>query len=148
MALETYKPTAMNNTKLYYNIAITIFTIAIIGIVGNSYINYDSVVLQFENLGYPIYLIHVLSFSQLLGLVILLSNKGKWLLEWAYAGFFLNFSFGIIAHLLSKEGNGAIAVICLITICVTYILNRKLKNYKDADIQQSGIDTHHLKKVA
>lgn len=137
----------MNNTKLYYNIAITFFTVAIIGIVGHSYMNYDAAVIQFQSLGYPIYLIHVISFAQLLGLVVILSNKGKWLLEWAYAGFFLNFSFGIIAHLFSNEGNGATAVVCLVLIGVTYLQNRKLKNYK-ANTQEQVTDTHHLQKVA
>ncbi|WP_291868298.1 DoxX family protein [Maribacter sp.] len=138
----------MNNPKLHYNIAITLFAAAIISVIVNSYINYDSLVLRFENLGYPIYLIHVLGVAQTLGLVILLSNKGKWLLEWAYAGFFLNFTFGIIAHLLSKDGNGATAVICLILIWVTYIQNKKLKYYKDSLKKEDNIEAHHLKKVA
>lgn len=139
----------MNNVKLYYNIAITLFTIAIIGIVGNSYINYDSIVLKFEHLGYPTYLIQVLGVAQILGLLILVSNKGKWLLEWAYAGFFMNFTFGIIAHLLSKDGNGATAVICLVLIWVTYIQNKKLKYYKeDSPLTDNNTEAHHLKKVA
>ncbi|WP_298477941.1 DoxX family protein [uncultured Maribacter sp.] len=136
----------MKNARLYYTIAITLFATAIIAIVANSYINYDSIVLKFEHLGYPPYLIHVLGVAQILGLVIVVSNRGKWLLEWAYAGFFMNFTFGIIAHLLSKDGNGATAVICLILVWVTYIQNKKLKYHKETSKQD--IELHHLKKVA
>ncbi|CAZ95237.1 MULTISPECIES: DoxX family protein [Zobellia] len=116
----------MKTTKLYYRIALSFFSLAIIYAVANSFFNYEAVVLKFEELGYPPYLIFVLGSAQLLGLAVLVFNKSGWVREWAYAGFFLNLTFGIIAHLLVKDGNGAAAVFCIVALYITYIQNRKL----------------------
>ena len=138
----------MNNAKLNYRISISLFAIAIIAILINYYLNYDAVVVTFTQLGYPSYLIHVLGVAQTIGLIILLFNKGKWILEWAYAAFFMNFTFGIIAHLVSKDGNGATAVICLILVWVTYIQNKKLKYYKESASEENRRKSTKLQKVA
>ncbi len=134
-------------TKVYYRIALLLFSLAIIGTIGNSIINYDDVVLKFDKLGYPSYLIYFIAVSQILGLSIIIANKTKWLLEWAYAGFFMNFIFGIFAHLLAKDGNGATAVICLVLVWVTYIQNKKLNYSKNRNNKKIN-ETPQLKKVA
>ncbi len=138
----------MNTTKTYYRIALILFSIAILYAVANSFINYDAIVLKFQQLGYPSYLIFVIGIAQLLGLAIILLNKGKWLLEWAYAGFFLNFLFGVIAHLLAKDGNGAPAVVCLVLVWVTYIQNKKLKYHKENPKTKENEEPKSYIKVA
>ncbi|CAM4138790.1 DoxX family protein [Zobellia nedashkovskayae] len=120
----------MKTTQLYYRIALTLFSLAIIYAVANSFFNYEAVVTKFAELGYPLYLIFVLGAAQLLGLTILIFNKSNWLREWAFAGFFLNFAFGIIAHLMIRDGNGASAVFCIIALYVTYIQNKRLNEQR------------------
>ncbi|QWX84961.1 DoxX family protein [Cellulophaga sp. HaHaR_3_176] len=132
--------------KLYYKIALGLFSVTIAASILNSIINFEAVSLQFIKLGYPTYLIYTLCLSQALGLIILITRKGKWLVEWAYAGFFMNLIFGIIAHLLAKDGNGAPAVVCLILLIVTYIHHKKIRHIKAAK-RKNSIEYTNLKKV-
>ena len=120
----------MKTSKLTYQICLGLFSIAIIGAVVNSVINYETVALTFKTLGYPLYLIHVLGLAQIVGLILIISNKNQWYVEWVYAGFFMNFTLGCIAHLIADHGNGASAVICLMLLWVTYIQSKKVRELK------------------
>jgi len=95
----------------------------------NSIINYETVVTTFENLGYPVYLIHLLGVAQSLGLILLLVNKDQYLVEWVYAAFFLNFILGCFAHLAVESANGASAVVCIVILLVTYVQSKKVREY-------------------
>ncbi|WP_411028805.1 DoxX family protein [Spongiimicrobium sp. 3-5] len=117
----------MKTNKLIYRIWLGLFSLAIIGAVVNSILNYDTVALTFEKLGYPAYLIHVLGAAQIVGLILIISNKDHWYVEWVYAGFFMNFTLGCIAHLATNHGNGASAVFCLMLLWVTYIHSKKVR---------------------
>ncbi len=121
----------MDNKNLVYKIVLALFSFLILGFVWNYLFNYEEALVEFSKLGYPEHLIHSLTVAQILGLAVIVFNKGKWLIEWAYAGFFLNFVFAIIAHYVAKEGNGAAAVICLLVLWVTYVLNKKRKYDKE-----------------
>jgi hypothetical protein len=120
----------MKNLKTYYVISLAIFALAIFGAVINSIINYDATILKFIKLGYPNYLLQVIGTAQIIGISILIFNKTNWIKEWAYAGFFMNLAFGIIAHLLAKDGNGATAVACTILLFINYIMYKKMKEEK------------------
>ncbi len=128
----------MKTNKIIFNISLSVFAIVIIGVVVNSIINYDSVVLTYKSLGYPVYLIQLLGVAQIIGLLVLIFNKDKWLVEWAYAGFFMNFTFGCISHLAANSGNGASAVICLLILCTTYVQSKKIRSFK----KQNSLDTN------
>ena len=125
----------MKTNKIIFGISLSFFAVAIIGAVLNSILNYDTVVLTFKALGYPVYLIHLLGTAQIIGLVLLVLNKDKLLLEWVYAGFFMNFILGCIAHLATNSGNGASAVVCLVILLVTYVQAKKIRAYKKEGIQ-------------
>ncbi len=131
----------MEFNKLTYRFVLGLFSIAIVGAVINSIINYDSIVITFKKLGYPIYLIHLLGFAQITGLALILLNKDNKILEWVYAGFFMNFTLGAIAHIAVKDGNGASAVVCLILLFVTYLQTKK--NREDAQ-QSKTLDTVNI----
>ncbi len=120
----------MKSSKTTYYISLGIFALAIVGAVVNSIINFDTVALTFKTLGYPVYLIHVLGAAQILGLILIISNKDQWYVEWVYAGFFMNFTLGCIAHLVADHGNGASAVVCLMLLWVTYIQSKKIRETK------------------
>lgn len=121
----------MNTQKSIYLISLGLFTLAILGSIVNSIINYDEVAATFIKLGYPIYLIHLLGVFQFIGLLLIIINKTYWILEWVFAGFFMNLVLGAIAHLAIKDGNGAAAVICTVLLFITYILGKKVRNYED-----------------
>lgn len=120
----------MKSNKIIFGICLSIFSIAIIGAVVNSIINYDTVVLTFQSLGYPVYLIHLLGVAQIIGLMLIILNKDRLLVEWVYAGFFMNFLLGCIAHLATNSGNGASAVICIVILLTTYIQAKKVRAFK------------------
>lgn len=120
----------MKSNNIIFSICLVIFSVAVIGAVVNSVINYDTVVGTFQSLGYPVYLIHLLGVAQIIGLVLIVLNKNQLLLEWVYAGFFMNFSLGSIAHLATNSGNGASAVVCLIILLVTYVQAKKARAFK------------------
>lgn len=120
----------MKTNKIIFGISLSVFAVAIIGAVLTSILNYDTVALTFKALGYPVYLIHLLGTAQIIGLVLIVLNKDKLLLEWVYAGFFMNFILGCIAHLAVNSGNGASAVVCLVILLVTYVQAKKIRAYK------------------
>lgn len=120
----------MKSNKIIFGICLSVFAVAIVGAVINSIINYDSVVSTFKTLGYPIYLIQLLGVAQLTGLAIIILNKDQFLVEWVYAGFFMNFILGAIAHLIADSGNGASAVVCLIILMITYVQAKKIRAFK------------------
>jgi hypothetical protein len=121
----------MKSNKIIFGICLSIFAIAIVGSVVNSIINYDTVVLTFQSLGYPVYLIHLLGVAQILGLILIIFNKDQFLVEWVYAGFFMNFVFGCFAHLAVNSGNGASAVVCIVILLVTYVQSKKARAFKE-----------------
>ncbi len=117
----------MNNKKIAYIVVLSLFSLLIMGSIWNYVFNYEETLANFTELGYPEHLIHSLTVAQFVGLAVIIFNKGKWIVEWAYAGFFLNFIFAIVAHYMAKQGNGAAAVICLIMLWITYVLHQKLE---------------------
>lgn len=119
----------MKSNNLIFSICLFVFSAAMIGAVVNSVINYDKVVETFQSLGYPVYLIHLLGTAQIIGVVLIVLNKNQLLLEWVYAGFFMNFTLGSIAHLATNSGNGASAVVCLILLLVTYVQAKKVRDF-------------------
>lgn len=120
----------MKSNKIIFGISLGIFAVAILGAVLNSIINYDTVVSTFQTLGYPLYLIHLLGVAQTIGVVLIVLNKDRLLVEWVYAGFFMNFILGCIAHLATNSGNGASAVVCLVILLVTYVQAKKARAFK------------------
>ena len=118
----------MISQKTIYYIVLGLFTTAVLGSILNSFLNYEEVSLTFVKLGYPIYLIHLLGLFQTIGLLLIWFNKSHWSLEWAFAGFFMNYSLGTISHLVIKDGNGASAVICIILLFITYVQSKKIRD--------------------
>jgi hypothetical protein len=65
---------------------------------------YDYISSYFPQLGFPAYLVYPLAIVKILAVIALLSNKSKFLSEWAYAGIFFDVVLAASAHL--NEGDG------------------------------------------
>ncbi|MFK7810898.1 MAG: DoxX family protein [Maribacter sp.] len=117
----------MNLINIFYRITLGIFTIAIGFSIYRYVFQYEEAVLQFNELGYPEHLVGLLALAQVLGLFIIIRDKGKYLPEWAYTGFFINFICAFFAHFFSKHGNGAAAVFGMIILAALYMLNKRRK---------------------
>ncbi|MEM6894299.1 MAG: DoxX family protein [Bacteroidota bacterium] len=113
-------------TKYYaYYTFLGLFSTMILASLFKHLFMYDQMVLEYAKLGYPEHLVQPLAIAQAVGLGMIWYNRSKRLLEWAYAGFILNLVFAIIAHYVSKYGNGAPAVICLVLLFSTYFLDKR-----------------------
>ncbi len=111
-----------------YYIFLGLFSMMILASLYKHLFSYDAMVYEYAKLGYPEHLVKPLAIAQCIGLCLIYYNKSKRLLEWAYAGFILNLIFAIIAHYVSKYGNGAPAVICLVFLFITYFLGKQRRS--------------------
>ncbi|MGX1930764.1 DoxX family protein [Flagellimonas sp. 2504JD4-2] len=116
-----------------YYIFLGLFSLMILASLYKHLFYYEVMVQEYAKLGYPEHLVKPLAIAQFLGLSIIIYNKSKRLLEWAYGGFILNLVFAIIAHYVSKYGNGAPAVVCLAILFTTYFLSNKRSTVQQSD---------------
>jgi len=117
----------MKMVNTVYYVILGLFTLAIGLSIYNYVFNYEDAVIDFISLGYPEHLVGLLALGQAVGLFIIIRNKGKYLTEWAYTGFFINFICAFFAHFFSKHGNGAGAVVGIIMLAAMYMLNKRRK---------------------
>lgn len=88
--------------------------------------NYE-VSLVFKNLGFPTWLIYPLAICKILAVVVILSNKGRDLKEWAYAGLFFNTSLAFLAHYMIGDNKEKRVFIVLILLLASYFLGKKVR---------------------
>ena len=83
------------------------------------------------HLGYPVYLLTILSIWKILGVVAVLIPKFPLLKEWAYAGFFFAMSGAVFSHIASGDSVNEIfpSLLLLILTVVSWYFrpeNRKI----------------------
>ncbi|HET8737411.1 MAG TPA: DoxX family protein [Pricia sp.] len=71
-----------------------------------------------EQLGYPIYVLSILGFWKILGVIAILVPRFPLVKEWAYAGFFFAMSGAIVSHLTMGQPFGE-AIPSLILLIMT-----------------------------
>lgn len=77
----------------------------------------------FEYLNYPTYLVIPLAIAKVLGVIVVLWRGNKWLMEWAYAGFFFDVLLAFFAHY--HAGDGLIqSAATLVAVLVSYFLGK------------------------
>ena len=81
------------------------------------------------SLGYPVYFITMIGIAKILGVIGIWQNKIKFLREWAYAGFFIDFMSAFISHLASGQGvdKYAASLVAIILVSVSYWSFRKIE---------------------
>ncbi|MFT4554663.1 MAG: hypothetical protein ACI9S8_003317 [Chlamydiales bacterium] len=83
------------------------------------FFSYEHVSEEFVRLGYPVYLVYPLAILKLCGVAALLSNYCNRLAEWAYAGFFIDFSLALTAHCMAADGEFAPALLALLLLLIS-----------------------------
>ncbi len=81
----------------------------------------------FEALEYPTYLVIPLAIAKILGIITILTNKIKWLKEWAYAGFFFDMVLAFTAHKVANDGGALFATLGLIFLIISYVTGKKVR---------------------
>ena len=115
----------LNQKNIYWITTMTLFSLLIL--TGVLYVVfYDSLVVYFKRYGYPIYIIYPLAVLKILGSIIILSNKNKFLKELAYAGFFFNFILAFFAHYMVNEFD-PFPTISLILLLTSYFTGKKVR---------------------
>ena len=73
----------------------------------------------FNQLGYPLYLMSILGFWKILGVIAILVPKFPLIKEWAYAGFFFAMSGAAASHISTNQSfNEVIPSLVLLTMTV------------------------------
>jgi len=67
------------------------------------FVFYEELVFYFKQYGYPTYLIYPLAIAKIVGSLVILFSKNRFLKELTYAGFFFNFVLAFFAHVMIGE---------------------------------------------
>nr|WP_101445615.1 DoxX family protein [Aquimarina sp. MAR_2010_214] len=80
----------------------------------------------FESFDYPTYIVIPLAVAKVLGITAILTNKIKWLKEWAYAGFFFDLVLATLAHHYAGHAIG-LSLYAIIILIVSYAVGKKIR---------------------
>lgn len=116
----------MKTNKIVYWISTGLLCLLMLASAGMYIFNHPAVIVIFKTLGYPSYIVYPLAVAKILGVIAILSKRSKWLIEWAYAGFFFDFLLAISAHLNAGDGEFPLPVIALILLLVSYFSDKKV----------------------
>lgn len=89
-------------------------------------VNHDEAAKIFTDLNYPAYLVYPLAIAKILGVAAIVTKKSKSLKEWAYAGFFFDFTLALTAHLHARDGGFIVPAAALALLLTSYFLDRKI----------------------
>lgn len=90
-------------------------------------LNNADVVVAYNELGYPTYLIFPMAFAKVLAVVAIISSKSQFLKNLAYAGVFYNLLLAFISHLAISDGAGLLSFLGLILLGISYLFHRIIK---------------------
>jgi hypothetical protein len=88
---------------------------------------------HFVNFGYNGRIVIPLAIAKILGITAILSNKIRFIKEWAYAGFLFNFLLAFEAHIAINDNQYFGPLIALVFLAGSYIFYRKV--YADENNQ-------------
>ncbi len=115
----------ISNNTLYW-----IFTVLLSALMMTSVVRYlldlETFISNFETLGYNGRIVVPLATAKILGLMAILSDRIKFLKEWAYAGFLFNFLLALEAHVSIDDGHYMGPAIALILLIGSYVFYRKI----------------------
>ena len=116
----------MRIAKILYYLATGLLTLLMLFSAFNYFFNHEMVVGFFEHFGYPTYIIYPLAVAKVLGLVVIWTRLSKWLLEWAYAGFFFDTVLAFFAHYLTDGGGVQFPLVGIVLVLTSYFTNKRL----------------------
>jgi hypothetical protein len=81
----------------------------------------------FEQLNYPTYIIIPLAIAKVLGVIMVLSRRIKWLMEWAYAGMFFDMVLAFAAHHHADDGAYMLSSLGICFLLISYFLGKSVR---------------------
>ncbi|MGG6230663.1 DoxX family protein [Tenacibaculum sp. SDUM215027] len=116
----------MKRNKIIFYVATGLLTLLMFFSAGMYFFNHAEVAKMFTAFGYPTYIIYPYAIAKILGLVALWFFRGKFINEWAYAGFFFAFILAFFAHFMIGDGEQTGAAIAMVLVIVSYIYSKKI----------------------
>ena len=116
----------MNAYKFIYWLATGVMAILIISSIYLNIFKYDGVVLFYERLGFPVWLIYISCLIKVVGLIAIFGRKSSMIKEWSYAGFFFLAILAFSAHQIAQDGNGEYAFIAALAVMISRIFEEKV----------------------
>lgn len=111
--------------KIIFWISTGLLSLLMLFSAGNYFFNHEAIVGIFEALGYPSYLMYPLGIAKILGVIAISTRKSATLKEWAYAGFFFDFTLAFFAHIMAGDGEYSGALVALILLFASYFSEKK-----------------------
>jgi len=106
----------------FYVVTGLLAALLMFSVIGSYFLNTGAVQEAFEVLGYPAYMVIPLGIFKIIGVAVLLTRFDKTLVEWAYAGFTINFGLAASAHLNAGDGQAMGAFVALVLLAASYLL--------------------------
>ena len=117
----------MQLPKLIYWFSTILLSLLLLFSASMYLFNHSDVVLAFEELGYPSYLIYPLALAKILAVTAIISNKFKFLKQLAYAGVFFNLLLAFFAHAAIGDGAGLLAFLGMFLVGISWVFDKILK---------------------
>lgn len=116
----------MNRTiGILYWIFTSLFGLSVFAGAMMYLLKHEQMVGEFQELGYPEYLVVVLAVFKLLGLFAFFQNRFPKLKIWAYAGFTFNLLMAFIAHVMVMDNEILNPVIVMFFIGMAFYFDVK-----------------------
>lgn len=103
-----------------YRITTALLSLLMLFSAGMYFFNSTEISGIFDSLGYPTYIIYPLAVAKILGVVALWAFNRRPIQEWAYAGFFFDFTLAFTAHLVAQDGESQGALFALVLLFASY----------------------------
>ena len=116
----------MKRDRIIYYVVTGLFSLMVVMSVGMYFFNYEEIVKEFLFLGFPAYIVYPLAIAKLAGIATIWLKPAKWLVEWAYAGFFFDFLLAGSAHIVAEDGEFFGAVIALVLMGTSYFFYKRV----------------------
>lgn len=118
----------MKNLKRIYLASTGLLSAMMLLSAGMYFFNTAEVSQAISSLGYPTYIIYPLAVAKILGVLAFWFSKSNSLKEWAYAGFFFDFTLAFTGHLMVNDGEFAPSLVALILLLISYYSWKRLES--------------------
>lgn len=116
----------MKKNKLVYWISTGLLSALVLMSAGMYIFDYENVTKTFLGLGFPAFVVYPLAIAKILGVLAIWTNISKTLKEWAYAGYFFNFTLAFFAHIMVSDGDFPGALMALVLLALSYFSWKKI----------------------
>ncbi|MBX2826730.1 MAG: DoxX family protein [Flavobacteriaceae bacterium] len=117
----------MKLQKIIYWVATLLFCAVMLYSASMYFSNTEMVKGFFERFNYPTYIVIPLAVAKVLGVIMVIWRKSKWLTEWAYAGFFFDVVLAFFAHqMLGDDVTFTLAT--LVFLLLSYFFGKEVRS--------------------